>query len=55
MPAFSTRLISSESRNVTFLGEIARLQRSALRSKLQQKLGLVERVLERIDEVRAML
>jgi hypothetical protein len=36
-------------------GEIARLQNSALRLKLQQKLELVERVLERIDEVRAML
>jgi hypothetical protein len=35
--------------------EIARLQNSTLRLKLQQKLGLVERILERIDEARAML
>lgn len=35
--------------------EIAHLQNSTLRLKLQQKRGLVERILERIDEVRAML
>jgi HD superfamily phosphodiesterase len=34
--------------------EIARLQNSALRLRLQQKLGLVERVLERVDEARVM-
>jgi hypothetical protein len=35
--------------------EIAPLQNSTLRLKLQQKLRLVERILERIDEARAML
>ena len=35
--------------------ETARLQNSAVRLKLQQKRGLVERILERIDEARAML
>ncbi len=35
--------------------EIARLQTSALRPKLERKLGLVERVLERVNEARAML
>jgi hypothetical protein len=35
--------------------EIARMQNSALRLKLQQKLGLVERILERVEEARAML
>jgi hypothetical protein len=35
--------------------EIARMQNSAVRLKLQQKLGLVERILERVDEARAML
>lgn len=35
--------------------EIARLRNSALHVRLQQKLGLVERVLERVDEARSML
>ena len=35
--------------------EIASMQNSALRLKLQQKLGLVERILERVEEARAML
>jgi hypothetical protein len=35
--------------------ELARLQDSALRLKLQQKLGLAERVLERVEEACAML
>lgn len=35
-------------------GEIARLQNSALRLRLQEKLRLVERVLERVDEARTM-
>ncbi|MGO9305980.1 MAG: hypothetical protein ACLP3R_20175 [Candidatus Korobacteraceae bacterium] len=34
--------------------EIVRLQNSALRLRLQQKLELVERVLERVDEARTM-
>jgi len=34
--------------------EISRRQNSALRLRLQQKLGLVERVLERVDEARIM-
>jgi hypothetical protein len=33
--------------------EIARMQNSALRFKMQQKLGLVERILERVEEARA--
>ena len=35
--------------------EIARLQNSAMRYNLQQIMALVERILERIDEARAML
>lgn len=35
--------------------EIARLQNSVLRFRLQQKLGLVERILERVEEACAML
>jgi hypothetical protein len=46
-------LLAQQKREVN--DEIAGLQNSALRLKLQKKLGLVERVLEKVDEVRAML
>jgi DNA-binding transcriptional MerR regulator len=58
------RLDSDELEQVTDLfreqkcdldDEIARMQNSAVRLKLQQKLGLVERILERVEEARAML
>ena len=46
-------LLDEQKRDLS--DEIARLQNSALSFDLRQKLGLVERVLERIDEARAML
>ncbi len=47
-----TDLLVEQKRDLQ--GEIARLQNSALRLRLQQKLGLVERVLERVAEARTM-
>jgi hypothetical protein len=46
-------LLSEQKRDLRH--EIARLQDSTLRLNLQRKLGLVERVLERVEEACAML
>ncbi|HEY4930044.1 MAG TPA: hypothetical protein VII23_00605 [Terriglobales bacterium] len=46
-------LLSEQKRDLR--NEIARLQDSTLRLNLQRKLGLVERVLERVEEACAML